>query len=101
MNQRSDSMAWRFVDIGVAIIVPLLTAAMGWTASEIYEHGQRLAAIEATRYTSKEAKEDQKLLVEAMNEIKDALHRIDKQTLEVRGMIDGARKDIQKIQDKQ
>lgn len=97
MNQRGDSTLWHLVDVGVAIVVPITCLMLGWCMSAIYDHGQRISAMEANRYTAKEAKEDQRILVESVAGIKDALHVIDKKATELNASITEIRGDVKSL----
>ena len=83
MNHRGDSTLWQLVDVGVAVVVPIISASVGWLLGVTFDHAQRISAIEASAYTKAEAKEDNKVLTKSIDDIKTSLHKIDKQSSEV------------------
>jgi len=94
MNSRKDTPFWNFIDIGLSIAVPIIAAIVGWIAGSIYDHAQRISAIESSRYTASEAKEDQKILTKAIGDIKDSLHTIDKKATELTGSVRDIKQDV-------
>ena len=98
MNSRGDSTLWSLVDMGVAVIVPVLCLVVGAIGNSIFELAQRTSAIEASAYTKAEAKEDQQLLTRSVNDIKSSLHTIDKKATELTGSVKEIQKDVKELQ---
>lgn len=98
MNRRGDSALWSYIDVGLSISVPILFAIVGAGVIVAFEHAQRLSTIEALSYTKKEAKEDQKILTNAIAEMRETLHKIDKQTTTSAQSIEQVKVDVKELQ---
>lgn len=60
MTARNGGL-WKFVEVGVALVVPVLSAAIGWQANTLFNHESRISTLEAMVNTSiQELKEDVK-----------------------------------------
>lgn len=53
VNKPPDKF-WESLDLILKIIIPFLTAAVGWITAEIYNHNTRLARIESSYVTQRD-----------------------------------------------
>lgn len=82
------------IEVVVRAAVPVLFMCIGWIGSSLIDHNERLAKIEASRYTPKDAKEDM-LRIEAT--VKSSEIRRDEWLRERFSAITGS---LQRIDDK-
>jgi hypothetical protein len=84
---------WETVKTAVTVVVPILTACVGWIGNTVVNHESRLSRIEGSRYTITHAREDRNTIEDKLVKVTDnqdrkfeqitkLLHEIDKKVTE-------------------
>lgn len=83
----SDAAKFRTFDLLLAVVTLVAIPTAGWSISTTINNANRIAIIEANRYTDKEAAEDKAALVEEMGKeplwLKERFSRIEEKLKEI------------------